>query len=313
MELKDVDLNLLLVFHQLLLERRVSIVAEKLGLSQPAVSNALKRLRLLLGDELFQRTSKGMEPTPYANQLAEPIAYALSTIHSSLNDRHSFDPLTSNRKFTLGVTDIGEIYFLPKLMDLLAKVAPGVTISSVRNTAVNLRDEMESGHVDLAVGLLPQLKAGFFQRRLFQQRYVCMFRAGHALDQPEITLAEFCAADHVVVVSAGTGHADMDALIERKGIKRKVKLTVPHFVAVGHILSTTDMVSSVPERYAQACVRPFNLAYLPHPVVKTPIDINLFWHAKYHRDPGNQWLRSLISETFTDHQSAASVTQEIAS
>jgi DNA-binding transcriptional LysR family regulator len=156
--------------------------------------NALKRLRLLLGDELFQRTSKGMEPTPYANQLAEPIAYALSTIHSSLNNKHSFDPLTSNRRFTLGVTDIEEIYFLPRLMDLLAKVAPHVTVSSVRNTAVNLRDEMEAGHVDLAIGLLPQLKAGFFQRSLFHRRYVCMFRAGHALDKEDMTVKPIASA-----------------------------------------------------------------------------------------------------------------------
>ncbi|MDB5961425.1 MAG: LysR family transcriptional regulator [Massilia sp.] len=300
MELKDVDLNLMLVFHQLLVERRVSTVAQNLGLSQPAVSNALRRLRTLLGDELFLRTSKGMEPTPYASQLAEPIAYALSSIHSSLNEKYSFDPLTSDRRFTLGVTDIGEIYFLPRLMDMLATAAPGVTVSSVRNTSVNLRDEMEAGHVDLAIGLLPQLKAGFFQRRLFHQRYVCMFRAGHALDKPAITTEEFCAADHVVVVSAGTGHADMDASIESKGIRRKVKLTVPHFVAIGHILSTTDMISSVPERFAHACVAPFNLRHVPHPVVKTPIDINVFWHAKYHRDPGNQWLRGLIVDAFAD-------------
>jgi DNA-binding transcriptional LysR family regulator len=300
MELKDVDLNLMLVFHELMMEKRVSAVAVKLGLSQPAVSNALKRLRTLLGDELFQRTSKGMEPTPYANQLAEPIAYALSAIHSSLNEKYSFDPQTSERTFTLGVTDIGEIYFLPRLMDLLAKVAPHVTVSSVRNTSVNLRDEMEAGNVDLAIGLLPQLKAGFFQRRLFHQPYVCMFRAGHALDGAALTVEQFCAADHVVVVAAGTGHADMDATIEKKGIKRRVKLTVPHFVAVGHILATTDLISSVPERFARACVAPFNLRYLPHPVVQAPIDINLFWHAKYHRDPGNQWLRGVIFDTFSD-------------
>jgi DNA-binding transcriptional LysR family regulator len=300
MELKDVDLNLMLIFHELMMEKRVSAVAVKLGLSQPAVSNALKRLRTLLGDELFQRTSKGMEPTPYANQLAEPIAYALSAIHSSLNEKYTFDPMTSERTFTLGVTDIGEIYFLPRLMDWLAKVAPHVTVSSVRNTSVNMRDEMEAGHVDLAIGLLPQLKAGFFQRRLFQQPYVCMFRAGHALDGDAMTVEQFCTADHVVVVAAGTGHADMDATIEKKGIKRRIKLTVPHFVAVGHILATTDLISSVPERFARACVAPFNLRYVPHPVVQAPIDINLFWHAKYHRDPGNQWLRGVIFDTFSD-------------
>lgn len=300
MELKDVDLNLLLVFHQLLMERRVSRVAEKLGLSQPAISNALNRLRRLLGDELFLRTSKGMEPTPYAIQLAEPIAYALSTIHNSLNQRASFDPATSERRFTAGMTDIGEIYFLPKLMDALARVAPHVSVSTVRNTAVNLRDEMEAGHVDIAMGLLPQLKSGFFQRRLFRQRYVCMFREGHALDKPQITLKQFSDAEHVVVVAAGTGHSMVDESIEGKGIHRNVKLTVPHFVAVGHILSTSDMIATVPERYARECVKPFGLKYVTHPVMLPEIGINVFWHAKYHKEPGNQWLRGVVFDSFSD-------------
>ena len=123
MDLKDVDLNLLVVFNQFLIERRVSRVADKLGLSQPAVSNALARLRKLTGDTLFLRTTKGMEPTPFAQQLAEPIAYALGLIHSAVNQRTSFDPATAQRSFTVGMTDIGEIYFLPKLMEELARVA----------------------------------------------------------------------------------------------------------------------------------------------------------------------------------------------
>jgi DNA-binding transcriptional LysR family regulator len=300
MELKDIDLNLLLVFRELLTERRVSAVARKLELSQPAISNALIRLRRLLGDELFLRTSKGMEPTPYAMQLAEPIAYALSTIHNSLNQRASFDPATSERKFTIGMTDIGEIYFLPKLMDVLARVAPNVSISTVRNTAVNLRDEMEAGHVDIAAGLLPQLKAGFFQRRLFRQSYVCMFREGHALDKRKVTLKDFAEAEHVVVISGGTGHAKVDESIERKGVHRNVKLTVPHFVAVGHILSTTDMIATVPERYARECLTPFRLKYVKHPVALPDIGINVFWHAKYHKEPGNQWLRGVVFDAFSD-------------
>ena len=170
MNLRDIDLNLLVVFNQLLVERRVSKVAEKLGLTQPAVSNALARLRKLLGDELFLRTPRGMQPTPFADELAEPVAYALGMIHGALNQRSSFEPATSQRSFTIGMTDIGEIYFLPKLMDELARLAPGVSVSTVRNAAVNLKDEMEAGHVDLALGLLPQLKGGFFQRRLFRQR-----------------------------------------------------------------------------------------------------------------------------------------------
>jgi DNA-binding transcriptional LysR family regulator len=294
LDLKDLDLNLLLVFNQLLVERRVSRVAESMGVSQPAVSNSLARLRKLLGDELFLRTTKGMEPTPFAVQLAEPVAYALGMLHSAVNQRSTFDPAKSDRAFTIGMTDIGEIYFLPTLMDALARSAPGVSVSTVRNTGINLKDEMESGHVDLAIGLLPQLKAGFFQRRLFRQRYVCMFRKGHRLDKRRITLDEFSNADHVVVVSAGTGHGKVDELLERGGVQRRVRLTVPHFVAVGHILHTTDMIATVPERFAQKVAGPFDLAYVAHPVALPEIAINIFWHAKYHKDPANQWLRGLV-------------------
>jgi len=308
MDLKDIDLNLLVVFNQLLIERRVSKVAENLGLSQPAVSNALARLRKLTGDTLFLRTTKGMEPTPFAQQLAEPIAYALGLIHSAVNQRTSFDPATAQRAFTVGMTDIGEIYFLPKLMEELARVAPGVTMSTVRNTAVNLRDEMEAGHIDLAIGLLPQLKAGFFQRLLFRQRYVCMFRKGHALDKRKVSLAEFSSADHVVVVSEGTGHGKVDELMERGGVTRKVLLTVPHFVAVGHILQHSDMVATVPERLAQALVGPFGLAYVKHPASLPEIAINMFWHAKYHKDPANEWLRGLVFRIHADQPSGTAAT-----
>jgi len=300
MDLRDIDLNLLVVFNHLLVEKRVSAVADRLGLTQPAVSNALNRLRRLLGDELFLRTSRGMEPTPLAVRMAEPIAYALRTIHDTLNEKSDFDPATSTRSFTIAMTDIGEIYFLPKLMHKLASCAPGVTVSTVRDTALNLRDEIEAGRVDLAVGLLPQLKSGYFQRRLFRQRYVCMFRRKHPLDKGKISVAEFAKAQHVVVIAGGTGHAKVDEVIERKGIQRDVLLTVPHFVAVGHILSTTDMVATVPERYARECVAPFGLRYVPHPVPLPEIGINLFWHAKFHKEPGNQWLRGVLFDTFSD-------------
>lgn len=300
MELKDIDLNLLVVFNQLLIERRVSKVAETLGLSQPTVSNALARLRKLTNDPLFLRTTRGMEPTPFADRLAEPVAHALRLIHSAVNPETPFNPATAQRAFTLGMTDIGEIYFLPKLMEELARVAPGVTISTVRNTTVNLKDEMELGHVDLAVGLLPQLKAGFFQRSLFKQRYVCMFRQGHRLDQGHISLAAFTQADHVVVVSEGTGHSKIDALLARNGVVRKVRLTVPHFVAVGHILQHTDMVATVPERLAQALVQPFKLTYVSHPATLPEVAITVFWHAKVHKDAANEWLRGLICQVHAD-------------
>ena len=300
MELRDIDLNLLVIFNQVLAERRVSRAAENLGLTQPAVSNALARLRKLFGDELFVRTPKGMEATPFADQLAEPVTYALGMIHGAVNQRTSFDPRNSARAFTVGMTDIGEIYFLPTLIERLRRDAPGVSLSTVRNTAVNLKDEMEAGKVDLAIGLLPQLKAGFFQRRLFRQSYVCLMRKGHRLDKRRISLAEFSAAEHVVVVSAGTGHGKVDELLERSGVERKVRVTVPHFVAIGHILQATDLVATVPERLAHRMIEPFGLSSVSHPAALPEVAINVFWHAKFHKAQANQWLRSLIFEMFAD-------------
>lgn len=299
MELEDIDLNLLVVFKQLLAERSVSRAAEALGLSQPAVSNALARLRKLLGDELFLRTPAGMEPTPFAEQLAESITYGLGMIHSALNQRSSFEPAESTRSFVIGMTDIGEIYFLPRLMERLRRDAPGVTVSTVRNTAMNLRDDMEAGKVDLAIGLLPQLKAGFFQRRLFRQRYVCMFRKGHKLDKRKVSLAEFGAAEHLLVISEGTGHGKVDEVLKRSGVERRISLTVPHFVAVGHILQATDMVTTVPERFAERMVEAFGLTYVTHPAALPEVAINVFWHAKFHKAPANQWLRSVVFDLFS--------------
>jgi DNA-binding transcriptional LysR family regulator len=221
-------------------------------------------------------------------------------IHGAINVKNSFDPAASKRSFSLGMTDIGEIYFLPLLMEKIQKVAPSVSISTVRNTSVHLKDSMAAGHVDLAIGLLPQLKAGFFQQRLFTQQYVCMFRHGHALDRKKIMSSDFFAADHVAVVSTGTGHGIVDEILDKNSPQRKVRLTVPHFVAVGHILQSTDLVATVPERLAEKMAKPFNLKYVAHPIKLPQIAINLFWHAKYHKDPANQWLRSLIFDMHSD-------------
>ena len=301
MELREIDLNLLLVFDRMLAEKRVSAVAESLGLSQPAISNALARLRRAFGDELFLRTARGMEPTPFALQLAEPVAYAMGTLHEALNQQTVFDPATSTRSFTLAMTDIGEIYFAPVLMEVLSRAAPGVTISTVRNTAVNLRDAMEAGQVDIAIGLLPQLKASIFQRRLFKQRYVCLFSAAHPLAaKPKLTLKDFCAAEHLLVKAAGTGHGQVDELMAAQGIARRIRLTVPHFVAIGHILRSTPMIATVPERLAQSIAEPFGLVWRTHPVALPQIAINAFWHARFHRDPGNQWLRGVLFDRFAD-------------
>lgn len=301
MDLNKLDLNLLLVFNQLMIERRVSAAAEILGVSQPAVSNALRRLRHLLEDELFLRTARGMEPTPFAEQLAEPIAYALDTINSALDQRSTFDPTRSDRRFTLGMTDIGEIYFLPPLLQRLQDIAPGVSVQTARPGIVDLRDEMEKGRVDATIGVLPNLQGGFFRQRLFRQKYACVFREAHPLAaRKPLTTEDFIAARHVSVVASGTGHSDIDKLLQRKGIDRRVVLTVPHFISVGFILQSMDLVATLPERVMTRLAEPFGLKSVAHPVKLPDHSIDLFWHAKLHRDPANQWLRRVIFEMFSE-------------
>ncbi len=181
--------------------------------------------------------------------------------------RASFGPATSTRAFTLAMTDVGEIYFLPVLME--------------------------------ALGLLPQLQAGFFQQALFRQRYVWLRPQGHALAaRGTLSLAEFAAADHVRVVSASTGHGRVDELLERHGVVRRIRLTVPHYVAPGHALGSTAPVATVPERFALRAAAPFGLTSLPLPVALPDTAIHPIWHARMHRDPGHQWLRALVASTF---------------
>jgi DNA-binding transcriptional LysR family regulator len=299
MHLRDLDLNLLVVFHQLLIDRSVSGAAQSLELTQPAVSNALRRLRTALKDELFVRTSKGMQPTPYALQLADPVSSAIGTLHGALNRHDDFDPATTQQRFVIAMTDIGEIYFMPRLIDTLLKLAPGICVSTLRSHP-GLSEALAEGSVDLAVGLLPELQAGVYQRRLFQHRYVVLCRKGHPLAKRPMTRKRYCEYGHVRVVAASTGHGEIDALMQRAGLHRDIKLEVPHFVAVGHILQNTDLIATVPERFASSCIGPFELTMLPLPMPLPEIAINVFWHARCVRDPANRWFRQLMFDLFGD-------------
>ncbi len=299
MKLHELDLNLLLVFDRLAQDGRVSRVAESLGLSQPAVSNALRRLRDALGDELFVRTPAGMAPTPYAQQLSGPVAVALQGLQGALHVQASFDPARSERCFNLAMTDVGEIYFLPVLMDALAREAPGITLRCLPVADTTLREQMAAGRVDLALGSLPQLQGGFFQQALFRQRYVALMRAGHPLaGSTALSAARYRQAAHVRVVSAGTAHGQVDDALQRLGVVRRVQLTVPHYVALGQVLASTGLVATVPERLAERLAG-------PHGLVSRPLGLNLptstiaqLWHAHLHRDPGHQWLRALVAQRF---------------
>ena len=301
MELAKLDLNLLLVFHHLLILKRVSAVAQLLNMSQPAVSSALGRLRSSLNDDLFIRTQAGMTPTPYALQLASPVAMAMDGIQQALNVRGAFDPKTSTRNFTIALTDVGEMYFLPVLMDALAHAAPGVTLQVVSVAQSSLKEDMSNGQIDLAMGLLPQLQAGFFQQSLFKQKYVCLMRQKHPLAQlKSLTVSALFAAEHVRILATGTGHGRVDLALDKQKHQRKVRLTVPHYVALGDVLQHSNLIATVPERFALRIVKPFDLTMRDLPIKIDNSAIHQCWHGRLHRDPGHQWLRQLMRKLFGD-------------
>lgn len=299
MKLRELDLNLLVVLRELLVHGTASKAAESLQMSQPAVSNALNRLRKTLGDELFTRTSRGLVPTRMAEDLREPLDCALQIIIDSLNRLPTFDPKASSRNFKIVLTDVGETYFLPALMTLLSRASPGVSITCMRNTTINLREEMEAGRVDLALGVVPEVEVGFFQRTLLTTRYVCLLRREHPFANPCLTLEQFLSADHINVTAEGTAHANVEAVLQRLRIRRNVKIDVPHFVAVGHILLATDMIAVVPEAYAARTFERAALTTASCPFEIPDLSVNLLWHAQNHNDAGNRWLRDLIHEQFS--------------
>ena len=298
-QLDTLDLNLLRVLDVLMQERKVATAAVRLGLSQPAVSNALARLRTSLGDELLTRTPTGMQPTAFALSVHNTLAPALATVEAALQAKAGFDPLASQWHARLAMTDIGEIVFLPKLLELLASQAPGLQLSTVRNTAIDLPAEMAAGAVDLALGWLPDVPQGFFQRRLFTQRYVCLARLGHPMGKGKLTLAKFLKAQHITVLAEGTGHARADAMLQKLGVQRNVVLQVPHFLSVPYLVAQSDLLVTVPDKLAQAAAAVHGLQVLPHPVDIPAFQVNLFWHRRVHHEPENQWLRQIIATQFS--------------
>lgn len=295
-----IDLNLLSVFQEVYRERQISSAAKRLGLSQSAVSNALARLRRSFGDELFVRTASGMQPTPLAMQMAEPIGVAMAQVALALNQRSRFEPGTSSRRFTLAMTDVGEIYFMPTLIERCRQLAPGVEISSLRAGAVNLKEEMEGGRVDLAIGPFEDVSEALYQRQLFRQPYVSMFRKGHPLGRGALTLERFVRAEHLLVDASDSPYDRINQLLARAGVGPSVRFRVPHFTAVPYIVSTSDLVVTVPQKLAERAGAPFGLEWVTPPLELPPLQTNVFWHRRYNQDPGNQWLRGQLAEVFAE-------------
>jgi DNA-binding transcriptional LysR family regulator len=299
--LESIDLNLLVVFDAIMKERNITRAAQRVGLSQPAMSSALSRLRKTFNDPLFVRTARGMQPTPYAELLAPPIQRACELVASSLTLGAAFDPRASMRTFTVYLTDIGQGIFLPKLLPVLEDRAPRVRMKVLRIPERGAHEAMAAGDVDLAVGLFPDLKAGFFQQRLYRDEFVCLIRADHPRARGGISVKQFAEMRHAVVSTAGTGH---EAAIERAFAEqrqhRRVALTLPHWMAVPIIVARTDYIVTVPRRLAVAFAAFPGITIVDPPIRIEPFDIRQHWHERYHHDPANRWLRALVAELFSE-------------
>lgn len=299
-EAKDIDLNLLVVFQEVFQERQISNVARKLNLSQPAVSNALARLRKTFNDELFVRTSQGMQPTPLAQQLADPVTAALANITKALNQQDVFNLSSTRRHFTIAMTDVGEMHFMPILIEQCRRQAPQIQISTIRANSVDLMAEMETGRIDLAIGAFEAMSGALYHRRLFQQDYVCLYRQQHPILKAGISAKEFLSAEHLIVSTKESPYDKINQSLEKAGIAASANFTVPHFASVPYIVSTTDLVATVPQKLAASAAAAFGLAYTKPPIKLPRLQTNIFWHRRFAQDDGNLWLRTLLVELFSD-------------
>jgi len=290
----DLDLNLLRVFDAVLREGSVTAAAARLELTQPAVSNSLARLRGLLGDPLFVRAASGMEPTPFARGVAEPIRQALALLETALAHGPGFDPATATRSFRFYMSDVGQVEFLPPLVERVQRVAPGVKLEAVGLDVEDIADALGSGAIDVAVGFLPGLGPPVARRALFRDPYLCLMRADHPIER--LTRKIFMEASHALVTYRAGGHRVIEEALERAGVARRIALRVPHFTVVPMVLERTDLILTLPARVARVYERRGSFKSLTPPIPIPPAEVAVHWHERFEGDPGNQWLREQLVE-----------------
>ncbi len=298
MNIDEIDLNLLRVFDAVITDGSITRAAERLGLTQPAVSNALGRLRAITHDRLFVRTTRGVAPTPYAEDIRAPIHEALAAMRSALSEAGRFDPATATRRFRIYLTDLGEAYFLPRLLAHLAQAAPGVHLETLPMPEREHREALATGGVDLAVGNLPDLGAGFYQQRLFRGYYVCLVRADHPAIGETLDRETFARLNHAVVAPAGTGHGAIEAALVANGLAERITLRVQNFLVLPAIAAQSDLVAMVPHLVGEQMQQGANIRLLPSPIGIPAFDIRQCWHERLQDDAGHRWLRRALAGLF---------------
>jgi DNA-binding transcriptional LysR family regulator len=275
----------------------LSAAAAKIGISQSTASHALAKLRRQVGDALFVRTGGGVTPTPYGAQLCEAARNALDTLLDGLTVEHPFDPATTNRRFNISLNTIGQLAFLPQLIALLKREAPGATLKVHRPTD-NTQDALSSGEVDLAAGFFTSLTSGFRQSLLYRTRYVCVVRADHPLFCDGMTMDAFLKVSHAVADPGGMAHAVVERVLLKASIQRLVQLNVPDFVALPILVAESDLLVIMPAGLASTFAAHLRLKILPPPLPLPKYDVNAYWHERFHRDPANVWLRHAVVQLF---------------
>lgn len=298
MDIKDVDLNLLVAFAAMTEHRSVTRAAEAVGLSQPAMSAAVARLRLLFDDPLFVKTAAGMQPTPRAQDLAEPVRRVIEAIKVEILPASAFDPLTATKRFAIVTPDIAEVHFLPQILAHFAEAAPHCSLQTLSMSRYAAADALASGAAELAIGYLPDLqKAGFFLQKLFRNDYVCIVRAEHPSVKERLTLKAYLAASHAVVSPDGREHLLEQALQER-GVERRVTVGLSHFMSLLPIIESSDLIATVPRDLANICVRHGAIRIVEPPFKSPVVEVHQFWHRRFHKDAANMWLRGLVHKLF---------------
>jgi DNA-binding transcriptional LysR family regulator len=295
--MNDINLKLLTIFDEIYKTKSVSQSADNLGMTQPAISMSLAKLRHHFHDPLFVRTSNGMEPTPHANDLVMPLRQAHELVMGALGHHSAFDPKNSDRRFKIATTDIGQIVLIPKLLARLKKVAPGVRLELI-HISEDTPKHLEAGAVDLAIGFMSHFASGFYQQQLFKERFVCTLRTDHPRVGKALSIEQFAHEEHLEIFTSGTGHNIIERTLDSMNIKRKIGLRVPNFLGIPTIVANTDMLVTVPERLGQIMANVGNIRTIELPFDIAPYPIKQHWHERYSQDPSLRWMRALNSDIF---------------
>ncbi|WP_297796066.1 LysR family transcriptional regulator [uncultured Marinobacter sp.] len=293
MALNRLDLNLLHVFDTIYREGSLTRAAKALHLTQPAVSHSLSRLREHFDDPLFTRQGNQMIPTPLARRFLESMRPGLTQIQGAVNQFHAFDPATQRKTYSLALRDILESTFLPQLMQRLDQY-PELEIVSQRIPRRDMETQLAAGKLDFAVDVLLPVSNQTAHELLRRDRLVVLARAGHPLTEGELTMDRYIAAQHVLVSSRTEGPGIEDFELSRLGVQRHIRLRCQHYYAACRVVEGTDLLLTMPETYARIIAERANISILTPPADLPSLDVHLYWHKAYEREPALIWFREQL-------------------